>query len=119
MYRYLLVVDSSSLIRQVMIDSLEDFGYSVVGQAGDPTEALQQYQLLKPDVVIMNLIMVNNIAIDLIAQIKNSNPNTKIIICTSYEEQSLIMKALKAGATGFLSKPFDINEFQRLIQQIS
>lgn len=117
--RYILVVDPSKLVRRIMIDNLEDFGYTVVGEATDGIEAYSQYRLLKPDLMIMNLILPNMSAIDLIEKIHNLDPAAKVIICSSCPKKSDICQAIKAGAKDFLLKPFKVEAFNEIVNKLN
>jgi len=117
--RYILVVDPSKLVRRIMIDSLEDLGYTVVGEAKDGEEAFAQYRLLKPDLMIMNLVMSNMSAIELIERVYNLDAEAKIIVCSSCQKDSDLYRAIKAGAKDFLLKPFNVEHFNELVSKLS
>lgn len=102
-----------------MVDTLEDFGYTVVGEADTGEEALTQYKVLKPDLVIMNLLLPDISGIELIQRIHNIDSEAKVIICSSCQEKQIIYQAIKAGAADFLIKPFNIEKFKQLIAKLT
>lgn len=118
MIRYILVVDTSKLVRKIIIDSLEDFGCTVVGEAGSGEEALTQYKLLKPDLVIMNLVLPNISGVEIIEKILNIDPASRIIICSSCQERQTIYHAIKTGAKDFMLKPFNIEKFKEIAAKL-
>lgn len=119
MIRYILVVDTSKLIRRIMVDALEDFGYTVVGEADSGKEALAQYKLLKPDLVIMNLVLPDISGVELIQRIHNIDSQAKVIVCSSCQEKQIIYQAIQAGAADFLIKPFNIEKFKELVIKLA
>lgn len=119
MIRYILVVDTSKLIRKITVDALENFGYTVVGQADSGEEALTQYKLLKPDLVIMNLILPNMSGIELIQRIYNIDSHAKVIVCSSCQEKQVVYQAIKAGAEDFLVKPFKVEKFKEIATKLA
>lgn len=105
-----LIVDDEPFIHQLYKDILEFNGYQVMAEAYDGLEAIEIYSSLekKPDVIIMDHRMPNKDGVDTTIQIKEINPTAKIIFASA--DTTIRERALDAGASGFLSKPFQINE---------
>jgi len=118
MIRYVLVVDTSKFVRKVIVDTLEDCGYTVVGKAESGEEALAQYRLLKPDLIIINLVLPDMPGVEVVETIHNMDPAAKIIICSSCQQKQIIYQAIKAGAKDFLVKPFNIDKFREITTKI-
>lgn len=100
-----LIVDDQVLVRQGLATLLaleEDL--DIVGQAGDGNEALTQVGFLKPDVVLMDMRMPNKNGVEATTEINKKYPAVKVLVLTTYDEDELIMGALKAGAKGYLLK---------------
>lgn len=76
----------------------------VVGQAGDGATALSVAREVKPDVVVMDLIMANMDGIEASKEILAALPETRVLVLTASTADDAIISALKAGATGFLQK---------------
>lgn len=119
MLQYVLVVDCSKLVRKIIVDNLEDFGYKVVGEAANGEEAISKYNLLKPDLVIMNLVMPQMNAFEVIQKIVDLDNEAKIIICSSCQEKKEIYQAIKAGAKDFLLKPFNVDYFNQVVEKLN
>jgi len=119
MVRYILVVDTSKLIRKIVVDILEDFGYTVVGEAERGEEALAQYKLLKPDLVIMNLVLPDMLGTEVIERLHNMDPEVRIVVCSSCQEKQIIYQAIKSGAKDFLIKPFNIDKFKEVASKMA
>jgi DNA-binding NarL/FixJ family response regulator len=76
----------------------------VVGQAIDGADALKQSMKLKPDVVLMDLKMPNADGIEATRQIVETIPGVKVMILTTFDTDSQVIQALKAGASGYVLK---------------
>lgn len=105
-----LVVDDAKFMRAVLTKIIAQSGHVVVAEACNGDEAIQQFQQVQPDLVLMDIVMppgskAKN-GIDALKQIVMANPNAKIVMVSSYGQQALITEALKAGAKDFIVKPF-------------
>ncbi|MBA7542773.1 Chemotaxis protein CheY [subsurface metagenome] len=105
MFRVLLV-DDLSFMRMVQKDILSGSGYDVVGEASDGLEAVEMYESLKPDIVLMDITMPNMNGLDAVNRILAADPQAKIIICSALGQQKLIVEAINSGLKDFIVKPF-------------
>ena len=78
--------------------------FDVVGQAGDGAAAVRIAQRLRPDVVIMDVMMPLKNGIDACREITEMLPDTRVLILTASAEDDAVMEAVAAGATGYLQK---------------
>jgi DNA-binding NarL/FixJ family response regulator len=100
-----IVVDDQTLFRTGLTSLLaEDERVEVVGQAVDGADAVKQATKLKPDVVLMDIKMPNVDGIEATRQITELVPGTKVLILTTFETDSQVIQALKAGASGYVLK---------------
>ena len=100
-----LVVDDQTLFRTGLTSLLnEDERVEVVGQAVDGADAVKQAVRLKPDVVLMDMKMPNVDGIEATRQIIEALPGSKVLILTTFETDSQVIQALKAGASGYVLK---------------
>jgi len=100
-----LLVDDHSLLREAMrgcIDQEDDM--EVVGEASDGEEAVTLSAELKPDIVIMDIVMPRLNGIEASKQIKGMNPAVAVLILTAYDDDRYILGLLEAGAAGYLLK---------------
>lgn len=100
-----LLVDDHSVVRQglaAMIDNEPDL--TVVGQAGNGQEAINQYRQLQPDVILMDLRMPHLSGVEATSAICAEFPNARIIVLTTYDGDEDIYRGLRAGARGYLLK---------------
>ncbi|MBB3220532.1 response regulator transcription factor [Pseudoduganella umbonata] len=100
-----LVVDDHPLFRQGLTSILEgEEGISIVAEANTGREALARCHLLKPDVVIMDIQMPEMNGIEATALIRRDCPATRVIVLTTFEGDVHAMRAIKAGAAGYMLK---------------
>src|SRR5712691_715272 len=100
-----LIADDQTLFRTGLARLLdEDPRVEVIGQAVDGLEAAKQAAKLKPDVILMDLKMPNVDGIEATRQIIEADPNIKVVMLTTFETDSQVIQALKAGAVGYVLK---------------
>lgn len=100
-----LVVDDQTLFRTGLTSLLsQDERVEVVGQAVDGADAVKQATKLKPDVVLMDIKMPNLDGIEATRQIVELIPGIKVLMLTTFETDSQVIQALKAGASGYVLK---------------
>lgn len=116
----ILIVDDSKFIRIILRKLLTKQGYEIVGEADDGTVAIQKYRELKPDLVLMDIILPDPTinGIETIKWIIKIDPTALIIIVTALEHQGLINEALAAGAKNYCVKPFETNELIQIIDKV-
>ncbi|MDZ7705293.1 MAG: response regulator transcription factor [Trueperaceae bacterium] len=101
----ILLVDDHQVVRQglTMFLSLEP-NLDIVGEASNGAEALERVGTLRPDVVLMDLLMPVMDGVEATRRIKEGFPDTEVIALTSVLEDRLVVGAVEAGATGYLLK---------------
>lgn len=103
----ILVVDDSSLIRKMLRQLLEKNDYTVAAEAVNGAEAVELYAKVKPDLVALDVTMPVMDGVEALKQIKEADPQAKVIMVTAAGQKNRILEALKLGANAFISKPFD------------
>jgi two-component system chemotaxis response regulator CheY len=101
-----LVVDDSAFMRN-LLKQLLDGEHDVVGEAENGVEAVELYRELNPDVVTMDVVMPDVDGIEATARIKESDPEARIVMCTSVSQREKVQQAVEAGADSYVTKPFD------------
>jgi NarL family two-component system response regulator LiaR len=91
----------------------------VVGEAANGREAVEQVGHLRPDVILMDLVMPELDGIQAIRQIKTENPDARVLVLTSFATDDKIFPAIKAGALGYLLKDSDPAELAQAIRQVN
>lgn len=112
-----MVVDDHEMVRRGICSYLDtEDDLEVVGQANSGKTAIDFARQLRPDVILMDLIMADGTGVEATAQIKQEFPDTQIIILTSYIDESLIFPALEAGALSYILKTSQADEIVEAIR---
>lgn len=115
MEKGVLIVDDASFMRMMIKDILTKNGYEVVGEAENGVAAVEKYKELSPELVIMDITMPEMDGIQAVKEIRNINPNAKIIMCSAMGQQAMVIEAIQAGARDFVVKPF---QHERVIEAV-
>jgi len=101
----ILIVDDHPMMREALQTALADEAdLQVVGEASDGMEALRLAKELAPDVIIMDLLMPVMGGLEAITAICSTNPQAKILVSTSLEDEEKVLAAIQAGALGYFPK---------------
>ncbi len=112
-----LIVDDHSVVREGLRMFLaRDPDLEVVGEAADGAEALEQARQLRPDVVIMDLLMPVMDGIAATRAIRRELPETEVLALTSVLESASVVEAIRAGAIGYLLKDTQATELRKAIK---
>jgi two-component system chemotaxis response regulator CheY len=112
-----LIVDDAAFMRMMIKDILVRHGYEVVGEAADGVQAVEKYQELRPDVVTMDITMPEMDGIQALREIRNFDPDARVIICSAMGQQTLVVDAVQAGAIDFVVKPFHADRVIEALQR--
>jgi len=100
-----LIADDSKFMRLVMRNLMISQGLEVVGEAEDVPQAVKKYHELKPDLVTMDLVMPGDSGLKGVEQIRQMDPNARILVISALGQQQMIDDAMRLGAKGFVEKP--------------
>ncbi len=101
-----LVVDDAAFVRASLRIMLEKNGFKIIAEAENGVVAVHKYRELKPDIVTMDITMPFCDGIRAVQMIREVDPNAVIIMVTSMGQDAHVREAVKAGAKGFIVKPF-------------
>jgi two-component system, NarL family, response regulator DevR len=111
-----LLVDDHDIVRLGLMTLINDRAdMQVVGEAGDAGEAVRQVEKLKPDVVLMDIRLPGESGIDATRKIARQFPETKVVMLTSSAEDENVVRAISAGAVGYVLKKVGNDELLRAI----
>ena len=113
-----LIVDDSLLTVRTLTTMLKDMGHLVVQTAGTGALALEAYRASPPDLVTMDITMPDMDGIQATSSIIREFPGAKIIMVTSHGQEGMVMKAVKAGAKGYVLKPIKPEKLRDMIARI-
>jgi len=112
----LLLVDDHSLIRAGVRALVSDIpGYTVVGEAEDGDQLLEQAQQLAPDMVLLDISMRSTSGLDALTQLRATGNTCKVLILSMHTDPDLIMRALESGAHGYLLKDATATELEQAL----
>lgn len=101
-----LIVDDSSLARRTTRHLLEQMGH-VVEEASDGAQALERYYINRHDLVILDMVMHGMYGLDVLAKMRELNPDVRVIVATADIQTSTREQARAAGAAAFVNKPLN------------
>lgn len=114
----ILIVDDSRTSRKILRTLLEENGHTVVGEAKDGQQGVDMAKELNPDVITLDITMPVLDGIGALEVIKQDNPNARVIMVTAAGQKDKIVKAVKLGASEFVSKPYDPKLFLDTIEAV-
>jgi DNA-binding NarL/FixJ family response regulator len=116
----ILAVDDHPVVRQGIAGMLAlEADMNLVGQASNGREAIQQFRANRPDITLMDLQMPEMNGLDALIAIRNEYPDAKVIMLTTYTGDVQILRALKAGAWGYLLKSTLHRDLLHTIRSVS
>ena len=115
-----MIVDDHSILRVGLQQVLEQSGdFEVVGQAADGNEAVRIAAEVSPDLVVMDVMMPNKDGVAACREIIESAPDTRVIILTASTEEDAVVDAVAAGATGYVQKGTDREQFLAAVRAVA
>ena len=113
------LADDHAVVREGLTLLLDtQAGITVVGEAADGRKAVRQVERLCPDVVVMDIAMPGMNGIEATAQIRNICPSTQVVILSMHSSAEHILRALRAGALGYLLKESAGKELIQAVQTV-
>ncbi|MBN1590504.1 MAG: response regulator [Pirellulales bacterium] len=107
MPRRLLIIDDALIIREIIKDAIKDTGWEIAGEATNGQEGIEQYQLLQPDAVTLDLVMPEYDGLHALEGILDMDPDAKVVVVSALDQKNVLKQAFRIGATDFLVKPFN------------
>jgi NarL family two-component system response regulator LiaR len=112
-----LVVDDHAVVREGLRSFLDlQEGIDVVGEAADGEEALRRAEELRPDVILMDLVMPKLDGVGAMRELRRRLPESRVIVLTSFADDDRLLPAIQAGAAGYLLKDAQPQELARAVR---
>jgi DNA-binding NarL/FixJ family response regulator len=112
-----LIADDHAVVREGLRAFLElQDGLEVVGEAADGVEAVREAERLRPNVILMDLVMPELDGVGAMRELRDRVPGARAIVLTSFLEDERLLPALRAGAAGYLLKNVQPQELTRAIR---
>lgn len=113
----ILVVDDQVGVRILLAEALRETNFTVETAASGP-EALRLMEKMKPDLILLDMLMPGLNGIEVLREMKDRGFNYTVLMMTALNDQEKIVQAQRLGVSYFLPKPFDLEEMHRLVAQI-
>ena len=115
----IILADDHALLRTTLANLLEmNDEFVVVAEAGDGETALQQTLSILPDVLVLDLNMPGKGGLDILPAVRENAPQVKVLVLTGRDEDAYIMRALRAGAHGYILKSSDENDLMQALKKV-
>jgi DNA-binding NarL/FixJ family response regulator len=115
-----LIADDQKIVREGLVTLMGLLpGIEVVGAAIDGDDAVRQAAALRPDVVLMDLNMPRCNGVEATRRLRDEQPATRVVVLTTYSDDSWVFSALQAGARGFLTKDAGADEIRRAVLTVA
>ena len=115
-----MIVDDHSIVRVGLKQVLEQSGeFEVVGQASDGEEAVRVAAEVSPDVIVMDVMMPKKDGVEACREIMEFAPGTRVLMLTASTQEDAVVEAVAAGATGYLQKETDMEQFLSAVRNVA
>lgn len=102
----ILLVDDAAFMRKVIKDTLSKAGYTDLHEAVDGADAVEKYNSLKPDLVLMDITMPNMDGLEALKAIRAKDGSANVVMCSAMGQETMVIDAIRSGAKDFIVKPF-------------
>jgi two-component system chemotaxis response regulator CheY len=103
----ILIVDDTLFMRHMLRGIVEEEGWTVVAEAANGVEAVEKYRECLPDITTMDIVMPLKSGIEALNEIIAFDGKARVVMCSALGQEGLVEEARKAGALGYILKPFD------------
>jgi len=114
----IMIVDDAEFMRMVIRDILVKQGHEVVAEVADGECAIQKYQEVKPDLVLMDIILPDMEGTRTLQKLLDLDPEAKVVMCSSLGQKTVVMESIKIGAKDFIVKPFEPDKVLEVIEKV-
>jgi len=113
-----MICDDSPLVIKKTGNVLRKIGINSIITASDGEEAVTQYKSSKPDLVFMDIVMPKKTGLDALREIREFDPDSKVVMASTIGTQSNLIAAIKEGAFEFLQKPIKEEDILKVINRM-
>ena len=118
MAKNILVCDDAAFMRMMIKDILTKNGYNIAGEAENGIVAVEKYNEVKPDLVLMDITMPEMDGIQALKKIRANDPNAIVIMCSAMGQQAMVIEAIQSGAKDFIVKPFQAERVLEAVKKV-
>jgi DNA-binding NarL/FixJ family response regulator len=113
-----LLVDDHVMLRDAIRVALELAGHEVVGETGNGNEALQLVEALMPGVVVMDVTLPGMDGLEATRRVCERWPLVSVVVLTMHDDPSLVVRAVRGGASAYLTKTFSMQEVVEAVEKV-
>lgn len=115
----IVIVDDNAVVREVLRGMIgRDDRLKLVGQAATGEGAIDLVKSLNPDLVCLDVMLPGVDGLEVLRAVREANPNIKVILVSGHSTSDVVESAMKAGASGFIVKPFNANKLLQTIHSV-
>ena len=118
MAKNILICDDAAFMRMMIKDILTKNGYNVIGEAENGLKAVEKYNELKPDLVLMDITIPEMDGIQALNNIKAADAGAMVIMCSAMGQQAMVIESIQAGAKDFIVKPFQADRVLEAVKKV-
>ena len=113
-----LIVDDSAFMRFHLRRMMDSFDNVIASEAANGNEAIREYGRLRPDIVLMDIVMPGLEGVETVKRICDQDPKARVIMISSVSYQEKVAEAMSAGAKCFIPKPVTTDELRKAIHSV-
>jgi NarL family two-component system response regulator LiaR len=114
-----LIADDHAVVREGLRTLINtEPGMTVIGEAQDGNQAVRQSLALRPDVILLDMMMPHKSGLEVIEEVRQENPQARILVLTSFAGDDVVFPAIKSGALGYLLKNSSPQRLLHAIQEV-
>ena len=114
----ILAVDDSLVTLKILKKTLKETEFEIVGEVTSGMAALELYDELKPDLVLLDIIMPELDGIETLERLMQKNSNAKIVMVSSMGAKEKVMESLEKGAKNFVMKPYEKSTLVEVLKKV-
>ena len=118
MAKKILLVDDAAFMRKMIKDTLSKNGYTELFEAVDGADAVEKFNEIGPDLVIMDITMPNMDGLEALKAIRAADANANVVMCSAMGQETMVIDAIRSGAKDFIVKPFKIERVLKTVTSI-
>ncbi|RCK79109.1 MAG: Chemotaxis regulator - transmits chemoreceptor signals to flagelllar motor components CheY [Candidatus Ozemobacter sibiricus] len=118
MGKRIMIVDDAAVMRIMLKQLFEKNGFEVVAEVSNGADAVERYEILRPDLVTMDITMPDMDGITAVKEIIRIDPGARIIMCSAMGQVDKVKAAVLAGAKSFLVKPLKPERVLQTVNQV-